>query len=1038
MSKPIPEQIQDLRNAIAAQEMLRPALGDAIVDATIAVLNQKLTALENELGKSEEQRKLVSILFSDIKGSTAMAEKMDPEEWSDIMKQAFQFLIDPIYRHQGIVARLMGDAILAFFGADVVREDDAERAVRAGLDILAGMKPFQEKIRQQYGGDFGVRVGINTGMALLSNVGTDQAGEFTALGDAVNLAARMEQAAPPNHLLIAPDTYLLVKDYFEIEPQPAISVKGKSEPVPVYVVIQERARVNAPVRRGRAGLTVPMVGRQAEMEQLRQIHQHTCTGQAGCIIITGEAGSGKSRLLYEFQHWVQEQGGSTRIMPGRTDPAILHTPYRLLRDLIGQCCGIQESDPAAVVRQKLEQGLSPHLAEDRIDLVGQLIGFNLSDSPAVRAFGQSTAWATLAEVYLSQYFQQVSRITPLLLLLEDLQWADEASLTFLLGLPQQMPENPLLLVGAGRSELLERLPENDCSLMALAQLPAEAEAQLLEALVPNSAQLPEAFRTLIIRQANGNPYYLQEIVQMLLDEGILKQEDGRPVMLQTDLAALHLPPTLQGVLQARLDSLTAVEKQFLQRAAVLGEQFWDEALAYLQTGQDAAMDLPALLHRLADRQLIFPVEVSTFKGLAEYLFKHALLRQAAYDTLLLKLRRVYHGQAAHWLIEKGGDRMPEYLGKIGDHFERAGENSQAVIFYLQQARDAFARSAFQDAVRILEHAVQLTPLEDKTVLAQLHLQLGNNLDKLGEYDAAMDQLELCLEMAQATGQVKIEAEAWCIRAWIQGIRGQETEAEQGITRALELAYLAGDKRILVRAMNMDAGRHESEDPEMALAIYQQALAHARAGQLPAQIATTLLNIGNTEINRGQLEAAESHYLESQQIYEQSGNRWGVENCLNNLAIIYKLRHEYDKGTEFSRRALQIADEIGDLEGQVLCLFSLAHCAGGRGEIATGWVHLRAAYDIIQKTGLELELDLLNIICRLLTATGRLVEAAEVAGQIQTDTPLIFEIQQDVKEAEEEIGQQLSPAQLSAAKDRGATLKRQILIQRFLEESRQTG
>ncbi|HOD05249.1 MAG TPA: adenylate/guanylate cyclase domain-containing protein, partial [Anaerolineaceae bacterium] len=347
MSKSIPEQIQDLRNAIAAQEMLRPTLGDAIVDATIVVLNQKLTALESELGKSEEQRKLVTILFSDIKGSTAMAEKMDPEEWSDIMKQAFQFLIDPIYRHQGLVARLMGDAILAFFGAETVREDDAERAVRAGLEILTGMKPFQEAIAQQHGAEFGVRVGINTGLALLSNVGTDQAGEFTALGDAVNLAARMEQSAPPNHLLIAPDTYALVRERFEIEAQAPIMVKGKSEPIPVYVVVRELPKSTVEVRRGMAGLDVPMVGREAEMERLRAGYQQARGGKANCILVTGEAGSGKSRLRYEFRRWVESQGEAVQMMQGRADAATWHAPYSLLHDLFGNACSIQESDPAA-------------------------------------------------------------------------------------------------------------------------------------------------------------------------------------------------------------------------------------------------------------------------------------------------------------------------------------------------------------------------------------------------------------------------------------------------------------------------------------------------------------------------------------------------------------------------------------------------------------------------------------------------------------------------------------------------------------------
>ena len=1037
MSKSIPEQIQDLRNAIAAQEVLRPTLGDAIVDATIVVLNQKLTALESELGKSEEQRKLVTILFSDIKGSTAMAEKMDPEEWSDIMKQAFQFLIDPIYRHQGLVARLMGDAILAFFGAETVREDDAERAVRAGLEILTGMKPFQEAIAQQHGAEFGVRVGINTGLALLSNVGTDQAGEFTALGDAVNLAARMEQSAPPNHLLIAPDTYALVRERFEIEAQAPIMVKGKSEPIPVYVVVRELPKSTVEVRRGMAGLDVPMVGREAEMERLRAGYQQAREGKANCILVTGEAGSGKSRLRYEFRRWVERRGEAIQMMQGRADAATWHAPYSLLHDLFGNACGIQESDPAAEVRCKLETGLSPYLEAERADLVGQLIGFNLADSPAVRAFGQSTAWAPLAEVYLAQYFRQASRVRPMLLLLEDLHWADQASLDFLLGLPKQMPTGALMLLGLGRTELLERLSEDCCEKISLGQLDSTDSQHLLETLIPKADRLPDAFKAMVIGHANGNPYYLQEIVQMLLDEGLLSLEGGAVMSGQADWDNLHLPPTLQGVLQARLDSLSAVEKQFLQRAAVLGEQFWDEALTQLHTEQDAIADIEQPIHNLEKRQLIYPVEVSAFDGLAEYIFKHALLRQAAYDTLLLKLRRVYHRQAAQWLLERCGDRMPEYLGKIGDHFERAGENEQAALFYQQQARDAYARSAFQDALPTLERAIRLTRPENEPQLAQLHLQMSNNLEKLGEYDAAIEHLNTCLGLARATSSTGVEAEALCIMAWIMGIRGRDAEVEPYSRKALELAEQAGDMRIMVRALTQVAGLYEASEPTKALEIYEQALVIARESQNAAQIATTLLNIGNTELNLRHLEAAETYYLESQAIYEKSGNRWGLENCINNLAIIYKLRHAFEKGRENSQRALQIAEEIGDQEGQALCQISLAHCAGGLQRIKEAQDHLRAAVEIIQKIGLDLNLDLLNIIGRILVAQGRYQEAAEYAGLVLTEPDLIFEISQDVHDLLDEIKMHLPGTTIEAAKLRGKTLDHENAIRRFLEESRQT-
>ena len=222
MSKSIPEQIAELKSAIAAQEGLRAMLGDAVVDATVAVLGQKLAELQSLVPRTEQQRKLVTILFSDVKGSTAMAEKIDPEEWAEIMNQAFKTLIDPVNRHGGMVARLMGDAILAFFGAQAVHENDPEQAVLAGLEIVEGTQALRAQIQAQYGLEFGVRVGINSGPVLLGQVGTEIASEFTAMGDAINLAARMEQNAPVNGVLIAHDTYRLVRGLFEVLPQPPL------------------------------------------------------------------------------------------------------------------------------------------------------------------------------------------------------------------------------------------------------------------------------------------------------------------------------------------------------------------------------------------------------------------------------------------------------------------------------------------------------------------------------------------------------------------------------------------------------------------------------------------------------------------------------------------------------------------------------------------------------------------------------------------------------------------------------------------------
>jgi class 3 adenylate cyclase/ribosomal protein L40E len=413
-------------------------------------------------GQVTHERRLVTILFSDVKGSAAMAEQLDPEDVMDIMSGAFKFLIEPIYNYEGTLARLMGDAILAFFGAPIAHEDDPERAIRAGLDIVQGARQYAAKLQQERGiSGFNVRVGINTGLVVVGEVGSDLRLEYTAMGDAVNLAARMEANAPPGGILISHDTYRHVRGVFTVRPQEPLIVRGKPEPVLTYLVEAAKARPWRKDVRGVEGIETRLVGRDVELLALQTAFLDAVDeAETHVVTIVGEAGVGKSRLMDEFDIWSELRPETFWFFKGRAASTAQTVPYHLMRDMFAYRFNILESDNAATVLTKFREGMAAILEPDRADLVGQLVGFDMqaAGSEAVQALLGSPNFRQLASAYFVQYARGLLAQYPMLILLEDLQWADDSSLDLVAQLVAEIPDDALFVVGAARPALSERRP----------------------------------------------------------------------------------------------------------------------------------------------------------------------------------------------------------------------------------------------------------------------------------------------------------------------------------------------------------------------------------------------------------------------------------------------------------------------------------------------------------------------------------------------------------------------------------------------------
>jgi predicted ATPase len=601
----------------------------------------------------------------------------------------------------------MGDAILAFFGTPVAHEDDPQRAVFAALEILNEVKPFAAQVKAQYGLDFAVRVGINTGPVVTGDVGSQRVAEYTAMGDAVNLAARMEQTAEPGTIRIAEDTQRLIAPLFELEDLGGIEVKGKSAPVRAYRVLAAKTR---PGRlRGIKGVSAPLIGRDSEMSELREALRCLKEGRGQIVALIGEAGLGKSRLLDEARKawllgnpaytWEQVQGS----------PYDTARPYGLFQKFARDMFGIELDDPPAVIHDKVEKGFEGAPPE-----TVALCKVTMERVIAAKAIKDTTdfgAQAIKEDLYhIAVHAWENAATSPTVCVFDDLHWADQASVELLIHLLHVTENRPVLFLCAFRPE--RQAPGWSIKLraeteyphryteIALSPLDSQKTDDLVSALL-NIADLPRDLRKLIIKKTEGNPYFVEEVVRSLIEQGIVYQtDDGLRWKASTKLEDIAIPDTLHALLVARIDRLDAETRSTLQLASVIGRTFFARILKAVS---DQAMELDRHLGALQRVELVREV---MRKPELEYIFKHELARDAAYNTILLRRRRELHKLVGEAIEALFGDRAEEYAHRLAQHFAAGGDSDRSYRYYVMAGDAAAAMSANAEAADHFAHALQ--------------------------------------------------------------------------------------------------------------------------------------------------------------------------------------------------------------------------------------------------------------------------------------------------------------------------------------------
>jgi class 3 adenylate cyclase/tetratricopeptide (TPR) repeat protein len=899
-----------LVEAINALQARRTLLGDALTDAALAPLLERLAAGCTPQQAAVPARRLrqVSVLFLDLVGSTHLIQRLDPEEVQAVIDSALASFSAIVERHGGEVLRYAGDSLKAAFGARVTREDDAERAVLCGLDLLQAAA----RAGDGDGAQLSARVGIHTGAAVRGG-GVEQDNSLSGL--AVNVAARLEQTAAPGTLRISIDTYRLVQGHFDVLEQPGMQVKGLQEPLRAFVVTGARERRLRGLRFGAEGMTSPLIDRQ---EELGRLHRLAATafepgGGLHAATVLGEAGLGKSRLLAEFQATLPALMRTGELWRVSSHQQGQDQPYGLLRDLLFWRLGIRDSDSQEQAQSTFAAALAPVFgpgAEEHTALLGQLIGLDFSASPfiasIVRDGRQLRARGLNAWVRL---LQRQAAAQPLVLMLDDLQWADDESLAAMDHLVSTCPGLPIVLLCAARPEFVQRRPQwgepwPRHEWLHLSPLGAQGSEALAAGLLARFAMPVPALQALLAEQAAGNPFYMEALLQMLVDTEVIQTTGEHWQLHQERLANLRVPATLVGVLQATLDALGADQRRSLQLASVVGAQFWDEALATI----DARA--PDHLPVLSQRGLALPQAQSTFEGTHEYSFRHHLLHQVTYGTVLKADKRAAHGQAARWLQARGLGRENELASQIAEHFDRAGDKEQAVVHWTRAAEDAGRRQADTLALAHSARALALDDGSDLHRLVRLHQLRANAFlramksvehgQEVATLESLADRLDddvlrLTLAYGQAwrlIGEGKYDAaNELCERRLARA--GSRSPADAA--RLHDVISIC-----LVRLCRMD-----------------EAQVHAQRGLQQARVAGDRLTEGNILNNTGvhhmeadRLSEAVACYEQAIAAYRASSSRHGVVNVMLNLAVIEETVGRFDKARTLYEEVLAECDDVG--------------------------------------------------------------------------------------------------------------------------------
>src|SRR5712692_461007 len=886
----------------------------------------------------EGERKQVTVLFVDVSGFTSLSERLDPEEIHRLMKRAFDLMLAEVHRYEGTVNQFLGDGIMALFGAPIAHEDHARRAVHAALGIGRALEAYQTELAPR-GISFRARQGLNTGLVVVGSIGGDLRMDYTAVGDTTNVAARLQQAGEPGRVTISEATHRLIRGYFETRPLGDLHLKGKAESIAAWEVVaahETRTRLEVEADRG----LTPFVGREREMDLLLDAFERARAGQGQVAFLVGEAGIGKSRLLLELRRRVGDEAAWQEghcLSFGKT------MAFHPLVDLLQRQFGVEEDDSEGAIASKIERGVTAVGAP--LGPVAPYLRALLSVDPGdadVRSMSPAQRRGETFEA-LRRLLVHAAEQRPQVLVIEDLHWIDGASEQFLTALVDSVPALRVLLIFTHRPGYASPFGERTYfTRVVLPALSAEDSARMAAAVLATDA-LPAEVRALVAAKAEGNPFYVEELVKSLEETGILVQRDGR-YELARPVTELSVPGTIHDVIAARIDRLEEAPKRTLQLASVIGREFTRRLVDRLAEVRARNDDL---LRELTTLELIH--ERRLYPELA-YMFKHALTQDVAYASLLVQRRKELHGLIGLAIEDLYADRLPEHYEMLAHHFSLAEDWERALAYLLKAADKASQAFGLRQALDLYGEALEAARRQGEqvpaTTVMAIHRARADLFFGIGDFDrsraeaevlvdlarsvqdrpeeagalfqeasalqwiedfpASLDRAREAIEIAEAVGAAAPLSGGLYVRGYVQGVSGRLDAAEADLLRSFEVARTSGDPGRQALALHL-LGLYKSWQGlyREGMDLSGDGVRIAREHRLVVPLLRCLWGLGVASSETGNYDAALAALDEGLALAEKIGDDAYNTRFLNTLGWLRIDCGDFARGIELSERSYEL-------------------------------------------------------------------------------------------------------------------------------------
>jgi class 3 adenylate cyclase/tetratricopeptide (TPR) repeat protein len=922
-----------------------------------------------------EVRKTVTVVFCDLKGSTALGERLDSEAVREVLDAYFTEMRGVLERHGGLVEKYIGDAIMAVFGLPRLHEDDALRAVRAAHQMRAALTEVNRRLESRWGVRLENRTGVNTGEVV---AGDPASGQRLVTGDTVNVAARLEQAAPPLEVLLGETTYRLVRDAVEVEALPALELKGKSEPIAAYQLLGV-GRGDGMARRA----DTPLVGRAEELAVLTAALERVASRRTPELVtVLAPAGTGKSRLLHEF---LGGTAGRARVLRGRCLSYGEGITFWPLAEIARDAAGIAEDEAVDQALAKLTALLGEGAA-DAADRLASVMGLSEAAYPV-----RETFWAA------RRLLQIVARAGPVVTVIEDVHWAESTFLDLVDYLADGGEDAALLLLCTSRPELLELRPawrevRPRARSISLRPLSDAESAEVVSGLLGEVTLAAEPRRR-IVEAAQGNPLFVEQMVSMMIDDGLIRREGGGWVAT-SDLGSLAVPPSISALLTARLDRLAPTERAVLERGAVIGQVFYLEAVESL-CPEGLRPDVRPSLDSLGRRELVSPTE-SNLAGQEAFRFQHVLIRDAAYQGLLKRTRAELHESFAEWLEARAGDHPGDHEEIRGYHLEQsvlslaqlgpldahtAGLGRRAAGYLAAAGERARARGDMPAAASLLRRAAALAP--DSPARPRWLLLAGEALGEMGSFILAGEVLSSAADQARQDGDRALAATASVV-AWMWRFLANPEAAPAGEVTAAGRAAIAELERLdahegLARAwklmmyVHFYEGRFSPAEECVSRAVRHAELAHDTVFEV------RLLSALASCLVYSATPAAEALDRCRSLLEQGAGDRRTEAMTLSAMSHLEAMRGEAEPAREHYRRSRAMLTDLGFTLSAAITSLHSGPAEILAGDLERAEAELRADYETLQAIGdTGYTPSVAALLAEVLHAQGRDREAGELA------------------------------------------------------------